>query len=88
MPRKDFLQLLQAVEAARACEGRDCMIVTDAEVADAERIDSAEATHKAEKGQAVCNETACPECVQLGRENAMLRERLRLQGVEIPIGAL
>lgn len=88
MARRDFLQLLQAVEAARACEGRACMIVTDAEVTDAGRIDALEQAHKEEQGQAVCDETACPECVQLGHETAMLRERLRLQGVEIPTGEL
>ncbi len=88
MERKTFLDLLRAVEAYRAAVRQENMVITDEEIADAGRIDALEAEHKKEMGQAECVPFACPQCVQLAHETAMLRERLRLQGVELAVNVL
>ena len=88
MHRKEFLEFLQAAEAQRRCVGKDCMIVTDANVTEAARLDAIETAHKQNEGQTSHDVLACPECVSVTRETALLRESMRLQGVELPIGVL
>lgn len=83
-----FLELLRTVEGIRACEGLECMTVTDAAMGHAEDSDAAELSKAT---LCTCGDSligSCDCCVTIvGKRNA-LREFLHSQGVSLPTGML
>ena len=85
MPHTKFLELLQAVESGRKCYGLECYDIKEHEIAEAERIDRLIEAHKLEHGVTT---DPCPDCTDLERQEIALRETLRSQGVELPLGIM
>ena len=85
MPHTKFLELLQAVESGRKCYGLECYDIKEHEIAEAERIDRLIEAHKLEHGATT---DPCPDCTDLERQEIALRETLRSQGVELPLGIM
>jgi len=85
MPHAKFLELLQSVESGRKCYGLECYDIKEHEIAEAERIDRLIEAHKLEHGATT---DPCPDCTNLERQEIALRETLRSQGVELPLGIM
>ena len=88
MPHRDFLELVQAIEAVRRCEGRECMVVPEETLSQAAEVDALEV---AKIGLCECPEGMsgqCPCCLNCIDKRNALRETLRSQGVVFPVGML
>ena len=88
MAHTKFLELLQAVESGRKCYGLECYDIKEHEIAEAERIDRLIEAHRLEHGLDQTSADPCPDCTDLERQEIALRETLRSQGVELPIGIM
>lgn len=88
MAHAQFLRLLQAVEAQRRCEGKDCLAITEDIVAFAERTDIERNTHALSECDVEGLASACVRCAEIGRKEIALRETLHSQGVDFPVGLL
>jgi len=85
MPHAKFLELLQSVESGRKCYGLECYDIKEHEIAEAERIDRLIEAHKLEHSPTT---DPCLDCTALERQEIALRETLRSQGVELPLGIM
>ena len=88
MPHAKFLELLQSVESGWKCYGLECYDIKEHEIAEAERIDRLIEAHKLEHGMDLDKPDPCPDCTDLERQEIALRETLRSQGVELPLGIM
>ncbi len=84
----EFLRLLRAVEAGRRCEGKECLAVTDANVAQAEELELLKKTHSSEHNGADGWIGACPGCEEVRQSEIALRETLHAQGVDLPVDVM
>lgn len=80
----EFLKLVQMVEAGRKCEGRECVEITDADVAQAEVIDRMEDGHRHEQAVESHLEWECAACIDGTKAQVVLRESLHIRGIDFP----
>ena len=88
MPHGEFLRLLQAVEASRKCEGKDCLDITDVHVALASQMDSSRLHHLSADGGHAERTENCEGCENIRQQEIALRETMHSQGVDFPVGVL
>ena len=85
MPHDEFLRLLQATEAQRRCEGKDCLPITNVHVTTAEAIERIRVRHRVEEPHMESEDSTCETC-ETGRKNTIaLRESMHAQGIDFPV---
>ncbi len=88
MAHAKFLELLQAVEAQRRCEGKECFAITDENVTAATITDGARSSHLPENLASCEAFENCHACADIKRQEIALRETLHSQGVDFPAGMI
>ena len=83
-----FLELMQLVDAGRKVRGRESMEIQDEDVDGAKVIDLAAKAHVAESGDSAHEAHLCLACRSIHDDRVNLREKLRSQGQEFPLGLL
>lgn len=88
MPHNEFLRLLQTVEANRRCEGKDCIGITDAHVANADEIEANRLHHLLSADSGLHPRDTCEGCSEIQGKVIALRETLHSEGIDFPVGLL
>lgn len=84
----EFLRLLQAVEAGRKCEGRECILIRDGDVDGATATDHLRLSHGSDHENTLQLGGVCPTCLEIERQENTLRESLHTQGIDMPLEVL
>lgn len=84
----EFLKLLQAVEAGRKCDGKECIEVSQDDLAKAEANDTARSAHEMGSTHGSDGAGLCPGCEESRQRDAALRETFRARRVDLPVGIL
>ena len=85
MPHREFLNLVQMVDANRRVAGQDEMGVIDSDVAAAAVADAREIEHLAAVAEIAHEAMECPECAAVRVLRAALWEVLHGRGVQFPM---
>jgi len=83
-----FLELNQLVDAGRKVRGQDSMDIADEDVARAKEIDEMAVALFFDLMGDGHDPSFCPGCQSIHQGRVMLREKLRSQGQEFPMGLL
>ena len=84
----EFLKLLQAVEAGRKCDGKECIEVSDDDITKAEANDAERSRHSVGSAHGDVVEGLCPGCEESRQRDAALRETFRARRIDLPVGIL
>jgi len=83
-----FLELMQATEALRKCEGKACLEILEETVEQARSLESTRSHHEKGYSCSTFSGVPCLDCDEIHKREIALRETLHSQGVDFPLGLL